>query len=84
MQLVTDAHSTTWLQLYGCNVLNLGNSKIISVHNKTARQIIKDPHFHGDVQVRPRLDSGRSVAVTTQLSNATGFTKWGVMCCWCR
>jgi len=34
-------------------VLNLGNSKIISVHDSTARQIIRDPHFHGDVQVTP-------------------------------
>ena len=42
-------------QLYGCNVLNLGNSKIISVHNSTARQIIRDPHFHGDVQVSAPL-----------------------------
>ena len=39
------------LQLYGCNVLNLGNSRIISVNADTARQIVRDPHFHGDVQV---------------------------------
>ena len=39
------------LQLYGCNVLNLGNSRIISVNADTGRQIVKDPHFHGDVQV---------------------------------
>ena len=37
--------------LYGCNVLNLGNSKIISVHAGTARQIVRDPRFRGDVQV---------------------------------
>ena len=39
------------LQLYGCNVLNLGNSKVISVHSGTARQIVRDPGFQGDVQV---------------------------------
>ena len=39
------------MQLYGCNVLNLGNSRIISVNADTARQIVRDPHFHGDVQV---------------------------------
>ena len=38
-------------QLYGCNVLNLGNSKIISVHAGTARSIVKNPAFRGDVQV---------------------------------
>jgi hypothetical protein len=32
-------------------VLNLGDSRIISVHANTARQIVQDPHFHGDVQV---------------------------------
>lgn len=38
-------------QLYGCNVLNLGNSKVLSVHAATARQIVRDPHFKGEVQV---------------------------------
>ena len=38
-------------QLYGCNVLNLGDSKVLSVHAATARQIVRSPHFHGDVQV---------------------------------
>ncbi|KAK9833540.1 hypothetical protein WJX81_003550 [Elliptochloris bilobata] len=37
--------------LYGCNVLNLGNSRIISVHAHTARQIVRDSHFRGDVQI---------------------------------
>lgn len=37
--------------LYGCNVLNLGNERIISVHRETARQIVNSPHFHGDVQL---------------------------------
>ncbi|MEW5307832.1 MAG: hypothetical protein WDW36_010207 [Sanguina aurantia] len=36
---------------YGCNVLNLGNSRIISVHAASARKIVKSPHFKGDVQV---------------------------------
>ncbi|KAK9829371.1 hypothetical protein WJX72_005446 [[Myrmecia] bisecta] len=36
--------------VYACNVLNLGDSRIISVHPPTARQIVRDPHFHGDVQ----------------------------------
>lgn len=39
------------VQLYACNVLNLGDSKIISVHAGTARQIVRDPNFHGDVQI---------------------------------
>jgi arginine deiminase len=37
--------------MYGCNVLNLGNSRIISVNPASARRIVKDPHFKGDVQV---------------------------------
>uniref|UniRef100_A0A061SHR1 Arginine deiminase n=1 Tax=Tetraselmis sp. GSL018 TaxID=582737 RepID=A0A061SHR1_9CHLO len=36
---------------YGCNVLNLGKGKIISVHGGTARQIVRCPEFTGDVQV---------------------------------
>lgn len=36
---------------YGCNVLNLGNSRIVTVHNKTARQISKCPDFDGTVEV---------------------------------
>lgn len=32
-------------------MLNLGNSKVISVHAGTARQIVRDPRFRGDVQV---------------------------------
>lgn len=35
---------------YGCNVLNLGDQRIISVHPETARQIVRDPCFTGDVQ----------------------------------
>ena len=38
------------LQKYGCNILNLGNSRIISVHPETARQIVRCPEFTGDVQ----------------------------------
>jgi len=34
---------------YGCNVLNLGQSTVVSVHEKTARQIARSPHFDGDV-----------------------------------
>jgi N-dimethylarginine dimethylaminohydrolase len=30
---------------YACNVLNLGDSRIISVHPPSARQIVKCPHF---------------------------------------
>lgn len=37
--------------LYGCNILNLGNSRIIAVHADSARQIVRDQHFTGDVQV---------------------------------
>lgn len=36
---------------YACNVLNLGNGRIISVHAPSARQIVKHPDFKGDVQV---------------------------------
>jgi N-dimethylarginine dimethylaminohydrolase len=36
---------------YACNVLNLGNGRIISVHADSARQIVKHPAFKGDVQV---------------------------------
>ena len=35
---------------YACNVLNLGNERIISVHQGTARQIVRSPYFNGDVQ----------------------------------
>jgi arginine deiminase len=35
---------------YACNILNLGNERIISVHMETARQIVNSPHFSGDVQ----------------------------------
>ena len=44
-------HARVRAQLYGCNVLNLGNSRIISVHAHTARQIVRDKHFRGDVQI---------------------------------
>ncbi|GAB4818895.1 hypothetical protein N2152v2_005941 [Parachlorella kessleri] len=36
---------------YGCNCLNLGQERIISVHPETARQIVRSPYFNGDVQV---------------------------------
>ena len=36
---------------YACNVLNLGQSRIISVHPGMARKIVSSPHFSGDVQV---------------------------------
>ncbi|KXZ51615.1 hypothetical protein GPECTOR_12g579 [Gonium pectorale] len=36
---------------YACNVLNLGDSRIVSVHPASARQIVRDPRFAGDVQV---------------------------------
>jgi arginine deiminase len=35
---------------YACNVLNLGEQRIIAVHPEAARQIVKSPHFTGDVQ----------------------------------
>ena len=35
---------------YACNILNLGNERIISVHQATAREIVRSPHFNGDVQ----------------------------------
>lgn len=38
-------------QKYACNILNLGNGRILSVHAPTARQIVLDPAFKGDVQV---------------------------------
>eukprot|EP00879_Flechtneria_rotunda_P005256 GHRR01005541.1.p1 GENE.GHRR01005541.1~~GHRR01005541.1.p1 ORF type:complete len:392 (+),score=108.32 GHRR01005541.1:604-1779(+) len=36
---------------YACNVLNLGKGRIISVHQPSARQIVKHEAFKGDVQV---------------------------------
>lgn len=36
---------------YACNTLNLGNGHVISVHAPSARQIVKDEVFRGDVQV---------------------------------
>lgn len=36
---------------YACNVLNLGNGSIISVHSPSARQLVKSKHFKGTVQV---------------------------------
>ncbi|KAF5833022.1 hypothetical protein DUNSADRAFT_10768 [Dunaliella salina] len=36
---------------YACNVLNLGGSRIISVHASSARQMVRSPHFKGDVCV---------------------------------
>lgn len=41
---------------YACNVLNLGNGRIISVHAPSARQIVKHPAFKGDVQVGGWVD----------------------------
>jgi N-dimethylarginine dimethylaminohydrolase len=38
------------LQEYACNVLNLGEHRIIAVHPEAARQIVKSPYFDGDVQ----------------------------------
>ena len=43
------AHSES-LTLPG-NILNLGESRIISVHPAMARKIVSSPHFTGDVQV---------------------------------
>lgn len=34
-------------------MLNLGDSKKVSVHAVSARQIVRDPRFNGDVQVGP-------------------------------
>jgi N-dimethylarginine dimethylaminohydrolase len=36
---------------YACNVLNLGDSRVVSVHPESARQIVKSQHFKGDVRV---------------------------------
>jgi N-dimethylarginine dimethylaminohydrolase len=36
---------------YACNVLNLGGSRIVSVHAPSARQIVRHPGFKGDVRV---------------------------------
>uniref|UniRef100_A0A7S0ZC49 Arginine deiminase n=2 Tax=Timspurckia oligopyrenoides TaxID=708627 RepID=A0A7S0ZC49_9RHOD len=35
---------------YGCNVVNLGEGRIISVHKKTARDISKSEYFSGSIQ----------------------------------
>jgi N-dimethylarginine dimethylaminohydrolase len=36
--------------MYGCNCLNLGAGRIISVHEETARQIVNFDGFVGHVQ----------------------------------
>lgn len=36
---------------YGCNVLNLGMGRIISVNACSSRQIVRSGHFQGGVQV---------------------------------
>ena len=36
---------------YACNGLNLGDSNILMCHAATARQIVRSPHFHGNVQL---------------------------------
>lgn len=38
---------------YGCNALNLGGGRVLSVHQKTAREIARSPYFQGDVQFMP-------------------------------
>lgn len=35
---------------YACNILNLGDQRIISVHPEAARKIVRSPFFTGDVQ----------------------------------
>ena len=35
---------------YGCNVLNLGHSNIIAVHEETARVIAQSPYFRGRIR----------------------------------
>lgn len=61
--------------MYGCNVLNLGGSRIISVNPASARQIVKDPHFTGDIQVSvalgawshiPSFDNQKSVCLSPE------------------
>ena len=37
---------------YACNVLNLGNGRIISVDASSSREVVRSPHFHGTIQVR--------------------------------
>ena len=36
---------------YGINCLNLGDSNVIACHAEAARQIVRSPHFHGNVQL---------------------------------
>eukprot|EP00123_Amoebidium_parasiticum_P010375 comp20064_c0_seq1/m.24674 comp20064_c0_seq1/g.24674 ORF comp20064_c0_seq1/g.24674 comp20064_c0_seq1/m.24674 type:complete len:447 (-) comp20064_c0_seq1:212-1552(-) len=40
-----------WQLKYGCNALNLGNNKILCVHDDTARLIARSKAFKGKVQV---------------------------------
>jgi len=35
---------------YACNVLNLGDSNILCCHAEMARQLVRCPHFHGEVE----------------------------------
>lgn len=57
------------IQMYGCNVLNLGSSRIISVNPASARRIVKDPHFKGDVQVIHETCSPGSVDSSPQAAS---------------
>eukprot|EP00798_Chlamydomonas_sp_ICE-L_P002145 gene2145-18194_t len=36
---------------YACNILNVGDARIISVDSHSSRQIVKSPHFKGDIHV---------------------------------
>lgn len=48
---------------YGCNVLNLGHGRILSVNESSGRKILRSPSFQGHVQVRQthtRLTNGES------------------------
>ena len=36
---------------YGCNALNLGDSRILAVHGATARRICECPQFYGEVDL---------------------------------
>ncbi len=51
---------------YACNVLNLGDSRIISVHTGSARQIVKSPHFK--VRERDRVQHGARVCSVQSVS----------------
>lgn len=57
---------------YACNVVNLGNSRILSCHAPTARKICRSPHFSGTMEY---LDYSAITAMYGALHCSTQIVK---------